>query len=98
MKRFTAWLLLLCCMLGWASAESLSPTTGKPCANTAPIAVSISHTPANSKRSQPWGLQNADVVYESLLDAYGNTRLCAVFHDALANGVQVDVGPVRSVR
>ncbi len=52
-------------------------------------------------RGQPWGAQRADIVYESLLykgRSGCSTRMTLLFHDALANGVRVDAGPMRSVR
>lgn len=52
-------------------------------------------------KGQPWGAQLADIVYESLLykgPSSSSTRMTFLFHDALANGVRVDAGPVRSAR
>lgn len=52
-------------------------------------------------KGQPWGAQLADIVYESLLytgRSGCSTRMTFLFHDALANGVRVDAGPMRSVR
>lgn len=46
----------------------------------------------------PWGLQEADVVYEQVLYGYYTTRMLALFHDALAEGTHVACGPVRSAR
>ena len=50
-----------------------------------------------------WGLQQADIVYESLLyrDEQKNaasTRLTLLFSDALIRGEAVECGPVRSLR
>jgi len=84
--------------LGSAAAETISPTTGMILkgARTTPVAVSINHWAG----VQQWGLQEADVLYETLLSNAngGQTRLIALYHDALAEGRQVYAGPVRSVR
>ena len=92
------WIMLLISLLLFtgAEAESISPTTGLPLRNApvAPVLLSIGH----SGKDQPWGVQQADIVYESLLARNGSTRLTALFHDALVNGESVQAGPVRSIR
>ena len=95
MKRWIA--LVLALALGSARAETLSPVTGLPLSggSVRPVLLSIVHT-ADGK--QPWGIQHADIVYESLLSASGQTRFACLFHDALANGETVQAGPVRSIR
>lgn len=46
----------------------------------------------------PWGGQNADLVYEGILYRQGVTRISFLFSDALADGVEISAGPVRSAR
>ena len=46
----------------------------------------------------PWGGQYADVVYEGILYRDGVTRISFVYNDALADGGELTVGPVRSAR
>ena len=95
MKRWIALVLVL--LLGSACAESASPVTGLPLVGDCvrPVILSIVH-PADGK--QPWGLQHADILYESLLSASGHTRYACLFHDALVSGEAVQAGPVRSIR
>lgn len=89
---------VICLLLEGAFAESVSPVTGRILQGepTSPVVVSINHWAG----VQQWGLQEADILYESLLsDANGGqTRFAALYHDALAEGRQVYAGPVRSVR
>ena len=90
-----------------------SPTTGLLVAEGAflPVLVSIDQQGGRrigSKRWGPqaktyaiWGAQYADIVYESAsqrLKSGYTTRLAFVISDALLNGQNVNVGPVRSVR
>ena len=93
MKKWIA--LLVACLIGSASAAS--PTTGLPLEGewVQPVLLSIVH-PADGK--QTWGMQHADVVYETLLAQSGQTRFACLFHDALVNGQTVHAGPVRSIR
>lgn len=95
-KRSIALLAAALLVIAGAGAESISPTTGLalPGEPVSPVLAPISH----SERTQPWGAQNADVIYESLLANNGATRMTYLFHDALVNGVQVEAGPVRSIR
>jgi len=90
-----------------------SPTTGLPVREGAflPVLVSIDQQGgrrigakrwgAQAKTYAIWGAQYADIVYESaalhLKSGYA-TRLTFVISDALLNGQEVNVGPMRSVR
>lgn len=88
-------LLLLLLISGSAAAECISPTTGLPIPNqpTAPVIASVSNG-----KVQPWGVELADIVYESLIYESGTTRFAFLFHDALVKGTHVETGPVRSPR
>lgn len=59
-----------------------------------PMVVQIDNTNGGVGDNQPWGVQYADVIYETPLYSQGVTRLTAVFSDVLPD----DVGPVRSAR
>lgn len=114
--RFTILLAALLCMAASACAQS-SPTTGceVPPGHFLPVLVSVGYgygtARINGKNVQAagagkvalWGMQQADIVYESLLyrdekkDA-ASTRLTLLFSDALIRGEAVKCGPVRSLR
>ena len=89
------WIALFLLMLSCAHAEEISPTTGRMIAGApaAPVIVSVSNG-----RETPWGVEQTDIVYESLLYQKGQTRFAFLFHDALVNGEKVEAGPVRSPR
>ena len=95
----------------------VSPTTGceVPPGRFLPVLVSVGHESgtvradgknvkaAGAGKVALWGVQQADIVYESLL--YRNeqknaasTRLTLLFSDALLRGEKVTCGPVRSLR
>lgn len=109
-------LAALLCAAAPARAQ-VSPTTGAevPSGRFLPVLVSVGHgygtARADGKNVQAagagkvalWGLQQADIVYESLLyrDEQKNaasTRLTLLFSDALIRGEAVECGPVRSLR
>ena len=109
-------LAVLLCAAAPARAQ-VSPTTGAevPSGRFLPVLVSVGHgygtARADGKNVQAagagkvalWGLQQADIVYESLLyrDEQKNaasTRLTLLFSDALIRGEAVECGPVRSLR
>ena len=98
MRKGLCFFCLLLGLLCHAAAEVISPVTGLPLngSPTTPVVVSVNHWTG----VQPWGLQAADILYESLLSGAngGQTRFAALYHDALAEGRTVDAGPVRSVR
>lgn len=87
--------------------EGESPTTGLPAGEQdryMPMLVQISN-PENKKPAYagiglraPWGGQYADIVYEELLYRSGQTRLTFLINDAFSEGVDINVGPVRSAR
>ena len=95
----------------------VSPTTGceVPPGRFLPVLVSVGHESgtvraggknvkaAGAGKVALWGVQQADIVYESLL--YRNeqknaasTRLTLLLSDALLRGEKVTCGPVRSLR
>ena len=102
---------------GLPARAQVSPTTGceVPPGRFLPVLVSVGHgygtARAEGKTVQAagagkvalWGVQQADIVYESLLyrDEQKNaasTRLTLLFSDALLRGEKVRCGPVRSLR
>lgn len=93
MRKLIAVMMLM--LLSCARAECISPTTGLSimAEPTAPVIVSVSNG-----RELPWGVEQADIVYESILYGKGQTRFAFLFHDALVNGAAVETGPVRSPR
>ncbi len=107
-------ILMLLLMVLWtaACAETISPTTGLPLDGepTAPMLAVISHTEGTTKvngktvkaagvgNRQPWGGQQADIIYESLLYQDGCSRFVYLYHDALVRGEAISAGPIRSVR
>ena len=75
--------------------EALSPLTGLPISperlTQRPFLVCI---PSDIPARPQYGLSQADIVYEYLVDGYSITRLTGVFH-----GQDVpDIGPIRSAR
>ena len=109
-------LAVLLCAAALARAQ-VSPTTGAevPSGRFLPVLVSVGHgygtartdgknvQAAGAGKVALWGLQQADIVYESLLyrDEQKNaasTRLTLLFSDALIRGEAVECGPVRSLR
>ncbi len=89
--------------------DGVSPTTGRTLAdvphdddavglavngNYMPMVVQIDNDGAGIGSNLPWGLLNADIIYEMPLYRTGETRLTAVFSDVLPTFV----GPVRSAR
>ena len=95
----------------------VSPTTGceVPPGRFLPVLVSVGHESGTARAGGKnvkaagagkvalWGVQQADIVYESLL--YRNeqknaasTRLTLLLSDALLRGEKVTCGPVRSLR
>ena len=115
-RPFAILLAALLCAAAPARAQ-VSPTTGAevPSGRFLPVLVSVGHgygtARADGKNVQAagagkvalWGLQQADIVYESLLyrDEQKNaasTRLTLLFSDALIRGEAVECGPVRSLR
>ncbi|MCI6039669.1 MAG: DUF3048 domain-containing protein [Clostridiales bacterium] len=115
-SRLFAILAALLCAAASACAQ-ISPTTGceVPPGRFLPVLVSVGYgygtARINGKNVQAagagkvalWGMQQADIVYESLLyreekkDA-ASTRLTLLFSDALIRGEAVNCGPVRSLR
>lgn len=84
-----------------------SPTTGMPLAESErylPMLVQIGIAEdskfglAGTGDKAPWGLAYADILYESLLYATGQTRFVALFNDSFAQNQPQSVGPVRSAR
>ena len=89
-----------------------SPVTGLPWeGDYMPMLVQIGsnigtvkHNSATVKavgigKAAPWGIQYADIVYESAMTRTGATRFTALFSDCFAQGQpQTGVGPVRSAR
>ena len=89
--------------------DGVSPTTGRTlsgitlprgCVGLAatgrylPLLVQIDNTDNGAGYRAPWGLVNADIVYESLLRREGHTRISLLFSDVIPD----DIGPVRSAR
>ena len=89
-----------------------SPVTGLPWeGDYMPMLVQIGNNIGTVKRNgttvkaigigtaAPWGMQYADIVYETALTQTGATRFTALFSDCFAQGQpQTGVGPVRSAR
>ena len=107
---------VLVCAVAAACAQ-VSSTTGceVPPGRFLPVLVSVGHgygtVRAEGKTVQAagagkvalWGVQQADIVYESLLyrdekKGAASTRLTLLFSDALLRGEAVECGPVRSLR
>ncbi|MEZ4619486.1 MAG: DUF3048 domain-containing protein [Caldilineaceae bacterium] len=80
---------------GFGGPGDTNPLTGLALAGgrTAqrPVSVCINNDPA--ARPQ-WGLSQADVLYEYLMEGYGITRFSAIFYGDSAT----QIGPVRSAR
>ena len=75
--------------------EGESPTTGLPWEGRyQPILVQLDNSYGGVDKVRHWGIDAADVVYESPLAANGTTRISALFSDRLPEAV----GPVRSAR
>ena len=100
-----------------AACAQVSSTTGceVPPGRFLPVLVSVGHgygtVRAEGKTVQAagagkvalWGVQQADIVYESLLyrdekKGAASTRLTLLLSDALLRGEAVECGPVRSLR
>ena len=91
-----------------------SPTTGRRLEASGlymPLLVQISNAVGEEKdangrqikaaglgKRAPWGGQYADIVYESLLNRDGQTRMAFLFSDSFADGLPLSAGPVRSAR
>ncbi len=80
---------------GFSAPGSINPLTGLALPggrnNQRPVVVCVNNDPA--ARPQ-WGLSQADLVYEYLMEGYGITRFSAIFY-----GDDVtQIGPVRSAR
>ena len=76
---------------------NLAPYTGLPLADPAlqyetPILVCLNNDVTS--RSSHYGLNEADVTYEYIVDGYHLTRLTSMFQSILAK----EIGPVRSAR
>jgi hypothetical protein len=76
---------------------NIAPFTGLPVDNPdrlkqAPIFVCVNNDDAG--RAAHWGLSQADLVYEYIVDGYSLTRLTAVYQSQDAERI----GPVRSAR
>jgi len=111
-KYLCSLVLAIMICFGAAAEEYISPTTGLPLNGepVAPMLAVISHSfgetevnahkvkAAGVGKRQAWGGQQADIIYESILYQPGCSRFVYLFHDALANGEQVEAGPLRSVR
>lgn len=112
MRKWVLWMIAMLLLLGTASAQSISPTTGLTIDGepVAPMLVVIGNTEANVEynghttkaqgvgKRQAWGGQLADIIYEAPLYREDYTRLTYLFHDALVNGEPIQAGPIRSVR
>ena len=102
---------------GLPARAQVSPTTGceVPPGRFLPVLVSVGHESGTARAGGKnvkaagagkvalWGVQQADIVYESLLyrDEQKNaasTRLTLLLSDALLRGEKVTCGPVRSLR
>ena len=57
-----------------------------------PIFVCVNNDPVG--RSAHWGLSQADLIYEYIVDGYTMTRLTAIYQSQEAGRI----GPVRSAR
>lgn len=76
---------------------NIAPYTGLPVDDPArlkqaPIFICVNNDPAG--RSAHWGLSQADLIYEYIVDGFSLTRLTAVYQSQEAERV----GPVRSAR
>ena len=76
----------------------INPLTGKPAANPAfldrrPLAVKINISAPRSFYRPPWGINQADIVYDYYQNG-GYTRLFAIFY---GNSPEL-IGPIRSAR
>lgn len=76
---------------------NIAPFTGLPVSDTAklkqmPIFICINNDPAG--RAAHWGLSQADLVYEYIVDGFSLTRITAMYQSQDAERV----GPVRSAR
>ena len=95
-----------------AQTPGESPVTGLPWQGTyRPMLVQISNNYGKVRLAggtvktagvgvvAPWGLQSADILYETLMANAGSTRFTALFCDSFAMGEPAGgVGPVRSIR
>jgi len=75
----------------------IAPFTGLPVADPQhlrerPIMICVNNDPVG--RSAHWGLSQADLVYEYIVDGFSMTRLTAIYQSQEAERV----GPVRSAR
>ena len=59
-----------------------------------PMLVQIDNTDNGLNKRAPWGVNYADIVYESPLREEGETRISFLFSDLIPD----DVGPIRSAR
>ena len=76
---------------------NIAPFTGLPVDDPArlkllPIFICVNNDPVG--RSAHWGLSQADLIYEYIVDGFSMTRLTAIYHSKDAERV----GPVRSAR
>ena len=77
------------------SIEGISPTTGLPWTGRyQPILVQIDNSYGGVDKVRHWGINDADVMYETLLASNGTTRISALFSDRMPESA----GPVRSSR
>ena len=75
--------------------EGESPTTGLPWnGRYQPILVQIDNSYGGVDKVRHWGINDADVMYETLLASNGTTRISALFSDKMPESA----GPVRSSR
>ena len=50
-------------------------------------------------KASPWGMQHADIVYESVIGQFGSTRFTLLLNDCFSQGEPANgLGPVRSTR
>ncbi len=85
--------LLLCAGSGAAAGEGQPSTAGQPMDRPyRPLLVDISNTPGEARPA--WGLSQADVVYEAIVNGPAHTRYLAIFNDHYPE----KVGPLRSTR
>ena len=75
--------------------EGESPTTGLPWEGTyQPMLVQFDNSYGGVDKVRHWGINDADVVYETPLASNGTTRISALFSDQFPEAA----GPVRSAR
>lgn len=75
--------------------EGVSPTTGLPWEGRyQPILVQFDNATGGVDKVRHWGIDAADVVYETPLASNGTTRISALFSDHMPEAA----GPVRSAR